>query len=322
MPRGKQRYWSKDDIIRDILHLKSQGESLVASSVSRWQGALYAAAFRYFEGWREALAAAGIDADAVCPYRSWTPESVIEAIRRLDRQGTPLHFGSILRLPGGLSQAGVKHFGSWDEALRAAGYEPDRIRRNRRPITREELLNLIRTRAALNLPIKSYNVRPHGAKNAANRLFGSWRAALRAAGVPDPYGRRWPQWTQVSVVEAILIRQHKGQSLRWTDVARDAPRLAHAAWNCFGSWFGAIEAAGIDSATVRHYRPPYTREEIIEHLRRRAKANQPFLRPSHHPDRFARAARRLFGSWADALAAAGVPPAQRTPRSRRRDRTP
>ncbi len=306
MPKGVVRYRYGDDVVSHILQLEAQGQPLRGGHVDVCHAGLYGAAQRHFGSWRKALAAAGIDADTIYGRKRWTPDGVIEAIRQLDRQGVPLHYASAYRKGGGVNAAATKHFGSWDEALAAAGYDPQRVRRSRQRWTREGILDLIRSRVARGLPIKSYSVRPHSAKGAAKRIFGSWRAALEAAGVPNPYaGRR--SWTKASVVEAILARQRSGQPLSYEEVARQAVPLISAGRAYFRGWNEALAAAGIDPETVRRQRRPYTPEEILDGLRQRDAAGQPLNRPGRHPDGLVRAAKRLFGSWADALRAAGVP---------------
>jgi hypothetical protein len=57
----RHRAWSDDQILEELRRLHGEGESLRVSDVSEQRPALVAAARRRFEGWYEAVIAAGID---------------------------------------------------------------------------------------------------------------------------------------------------------------------------------------------------------------------------------------------------------------------
>ncbi len=300
--RRPKPYPEAQDAVRAILKMELEGVSLKSRHVRVDNPDLTAAAIRHFGCWGKALTAAGIDHEAVANRRMWTFERVIKAIHRLDRQGVALNYASVHKVDGGLPQAARKLLGSWNDALRAAGYDPEQIRASRRPWTHEEIIDLIRRRVAAGLPVASYNVAPLSAEIASRRIFGSWKAALRAAGVPNP-STEFPVWTKVSVIEGILIRQQVGEALHCFAAAHQVPRLYDAARRLFGSWREALDEAGIDPDMVRRRRRPYSKADIVAHLKRHAKTDR---RAGDHPESIVKAARRLFGSWRAALSAAGV----------------
>jgi len=307
------------DVIRAILELERDGLSLKGRHVREACWPLAAAAVRHFGCWGNALKAAGIDHEAVAKRRKWTVERVVQAIHRLDRQGVPLNYGSVYKTDSGLPQAATKLLGSWHNALRAAGYDPDQIRTARSPWTRAQIIELIQRRAAAGLPIATHNVVPQSAEVASRRLFGSWRAALKAAGVAVPMVQ-YPIWTKVSVIEGILTRQQAGQPIYCYAVADQASKLYEGARRYFGSWEEALRAAGIDPATVRRRHPPYTKDDVLAHLKRQAADGAKYSSPCQHPEPIVRAARRLFGSWQTALEAAGLASAEPDPRRAKRKR--
>lgn len=57
----KHRYWDNTIIVNELRELAEQGESLRVSDVSERNPALVAAARRRFDGWYEAVEAAGVD---------------------------------------------------------------------------------------------------------------------------------------------------------------------------------------------------------------------------------------------------------------------
>lgn len=75
--------------------------------------------------------------------RHWTEERVVRAVTSLRSRGEALHALAVKsRLPD-LFGAGIRLYGSWDEVLRAAGLEPDTVRR-RKIWTEEALARFLR----------------------------------------------------------------------------------------------------------------------------------------------------------------------------------
>lgn len=234
--------------------MEKTGASLKANEVREVHRGLYKAARRYFGSWGNAVEAAGIDREVISNYRTWTATRVLDAIHKFDRQGVPLNSSSIFQTDCRVLYAARKIFGSWDDALRAAGYDPHLIRLNRPRWTREGIIALLQKRAKDGLSVAARNIVPTAAVPAAQRLFGSWASALKAAGMICPPAGR-PYWSRVSIVEEILTRQQANRPLDCTTAIKEVQRLYSAASRHFGSWSEALRAAGIDPRSVRR-RPP------------------------------------------------------------------
>ncbi len=293
------------DVVRWILRLELEGQSLKSRDVRVHHPVLFKVAHRHFRCWGEALRTAGIDAEAVANRRKWTISRILRTIHELHRRGVALNYASAIQADYGVVQMAAKLLGSWDQALRTAGYDPAQIRHARRPWTRDEVLDLIRRRAAAGLPIASYSVEPHSVEVASRRIFGSWRAALREAGFSSAL-RRWPVWTKVSVVEGILLRQQAGAPLYCAAAANEASHLYDAARRLFGKWEHALAAAGIDPATVRRRCPPWTPDTVLAELRRRRARGTLTASPTMEPVSLKRACGKFFGGWQRAIEAAGL----------------
>ena len=83
-----------------------------------------------------------------------------------------------------LYQQGVWIFGDWDKALRAAGFDPEKMR-ERGVWDEEKIIDTIRAMHKRHLPLYAAYVMDNHPKlfSAALRQFGSWAKALVVAGV-------------------------------------------------------------------------------------------------------------------------------------------
>lgn len=148
---------------------------------------------------------------------------------------------------------------------------------------------------------------------AAVRLFGSWSAALEAAGVPPDSVRRRRHWSRETILDRIVQLAAMGADLSWTAVSSgpDRAMASAAVKRChFGSWKAALEAAGISSGSGVSRQKRWTEEDILEAVRARRTESLPLNAKAVERDAPAlfAAARRRFGSWSGTLIAAGVDP--------------
>lgn len=175
--------------------------------------------------------------------------------------------------------------------------------------TREGIIRELVKREAAGLSLAANS--PDGCGStlyqAAARIFGSWRNTLKAAGVTPERARLRDPWTPARVKSAIRALARRRCPPCSKDLRERHSGLRHAARRCFGSWAGAVMSAGIDPA--RFWRvTPWTRERILEGILQRALANQPLGSQTVQPRALAQAAVRIFGSWSNALLAAGLNP--------------
>jgi hypothetical protein len=142
---------------------------------------------------------------------------------------------------------------------------------------------------------------------AALHYFGSWVAACRAA-VPGhtPLVERW---TMDRLLARIRVRHREGLSVRSTDVLREEPTLTAAAWRLGIAWKKACRRAGIPPAAIasikRARRVRWTPSQLIEELRTAARSGHPILGRTFSRG-FVQVLIRRFGSWPEAIKAAGL----------------
>lgn len=181
--------WTKPTIITLIKGAKRKGIDLNWSSVSQRRDELGRAAFaalqpRLFGSWDRALHAAGLDADQINRYRKWTKETIIFELKARARDHEPLNSGAIQRHDPGLHAASVRHFETYDQALRAAKLDPVKVRERRR-WEKDDVIRGLKAarRAGRRLSDSAIRKEEPSLYGAAVRLFGTFTAAREAAGI-------------------------------------------------------------------------------------------------------------------------------------------
>jgi len=236
--------------------------------------------------------------------------TALKAILKRESDGLPLNRAAVLRQDRGLYNAICRTFRTWDDAIRSAGIDPARARRQRR-WSRRAVVNRILELAAEGRPLNAGAVQRYEATltNAATRWFPTWGDALKAAGIdPVRWYRRVPKWTPQRIIETIQSIHASGSPVSHAALKRNS--VTQAASLLFGSWDDALRAAGLDPDQIRIHRKPWTPEEALREIRRKAEAGEPLNAKDVSPYSLRRRGRIFFGSWDAALAAAGLDPAK------------
>lgn len=122
--------WSDARVIEELKAdvRKNGGLDLLAK---RNPALVHSAIYR-FGSLEKATIAAGLDFDSLRTRKNWTNEKIIRNILELYRVGEDLSLSHAFREFGPLVQSAgdVSHFGSWKNAIDAAGLDYDSIRRN------------------------------------------------------------------------------------------------------------------------------------------------------------------------------------------------
>ncbi len=191
----RSRDWSPQRVIDRILHLNSRGISLRRCEMNQYDPGLLAAAHIQFGSWQSALELAGIHFAEYCSQAKWAREQVIEAILLRAVKREPL--GSTTVRPTSLRTSAVAAFGSWRDALSAAGLDPrEHVGvRTKKPAlanysSQERVRKALLQRTALGLPCQPQAVRRQNPRlfRAVHRHFKSFRRAFECAGldIVDP----------------------------------------------------------------------------------------------------------------------------------------
>jgi len=181
--------WSRQSIIALIKKARRRGSELYWSAVTRRGDELSRAAFaslqpRLFGSWDRALHAAGMDADDVSAYRTWDRNTALFEMRSRYQAGELLSSGAVQRDDPALHAAALRYWRSWDNALRAAHFNPAAMRQRRKWSRADVMAGLKkaqrRTGHVSDSSIRRTDPALHG---AAVRLFGTFTAARAAAGI-------------------------------------------------------------------------------------------------------------------------------------------
>lgn len=143
--------------------------------------------------------------------------------------------------------------------------------------TRKRLLTEIRRahRAGEGL---SVTVAPIKWCRAAERLFGSWRSAVEAAGLNYDELLLLHRWSRQRIVEEIHELARQGTPLDRSHIRRRHSALFHSAVVWFpSSWGKALRAAGFDPAQHKKSRGCWDRRKAAEWVRQRVKHGRSIL---------------------------------------------
>ncbi len=324
-------------VIAEIRRRKEKQQPLNANAIlngAQKDDALYNAAKRHYGSWRDTLKAAGLDPDRYVKARTNVypnADAVIAAIGQRMKENMPLNGLALQKGPDAdcaLHNSAVRYLGCWRNALRSAGLDPEAIR-IKAPCRYPDAVALvaeIKRRARNGLPLNTTSLLAgqhvdFALHKSAQRYFGSWPEALEAAGI-DPRSVQKIRYNvypgAVAVISEIKRRHKCGAPLNANAVRSGVcgdRALYESSLRYWGSWPGALEAAGFDPEAIRPKRSRRysSAAEVIEGIARRQKMALPLnaaslCRGQHAEAVLYIAGQRYFGSWRDALKAAGLDP--------------
>lgn len=289
-----------DEVLRQIRSCADQSECLV--ELRKSNTALYLSAKRHFRSWVGACEAAGIP---VKRPRTWTKEKLMATIQQRHADGHELRH--TWREDTALLGSATYHFGNWRNAMQAAGFEPINAERWDRQRLIERLRAWHERSDATSLKDSDPRL-----SAACYRLFGSQVAALEAAGIEPRHedARRKRRWTKDRVLAEMqdrFIAGHPSDRLGFGDL-----KLAGAAKRLFGSWLSAVESAGLsDKVSFKPVHRRWNRGLVIAEIQAWHGAGHRLAEVHRKNRSLFDAAKARFGTWNQAIEAAGLKPGRR-----------
>jgi hypothetical protein len=235
----------------------------------------------------------------------WTRDTLLAEIRRIHRAGRRLRRR---RVPVRLYEAGRRLFRTWRAALEHAGLNYEEATGLRR-WTQEKVIAAICKLAVQGIPLSASYIEAHRPKlfNAAvNHFPRSWAKALQAAGI-DAAAHKTSRgrWDRERAARWVRSQAAKRRSL----LARAAPRhlLTFVRRRLRTSWADFVESLGVPYPGIRK-RYGWTEPGLLEEIRRWQTAGHQlnYRSVASEYQALIHQARRFFGSWDSARAAAGV----------------
>jgi len=309
---AKRQIWTRQRITAQIRALHRQGADLRYRVLRKRIPTLLSAARSHFGAYARALAAAGLDYSQINPIRHWDQQAVLQELRRWKKLGKDLRSGRIRVENTSLLNAAKGHFGSYENALHAAGIEYDRIRQTR-VWTRESILAILTAENRAGRNLNSTAIRQHhpSLPEVCRHHFGSYRKAVEAAGFDYLKVRHFTAWSKPIILARLQALDRAGRDMRYVAMNANASPLLCAARFYFGTYRNAIQAAGLDYPPLKPL-PFWTRPKVLKTLQR-LHGDGVDLRYAQikttHQALFA-AARYYFGKYHRAVAAAGINYAQ------------
>lgn len=280
--------WSKQRVVQRIQARYHSGE--VLSRTWRQDKPLFRAAVRYFGNWETAMREAGLKPVA---RERWTKRRVVERLQAYDER---VGITNLSATCPRLADAAARLFGGLDAAFEAACVEP-----SPRRWTDERVIAAIQNRYVAGHQRHVDGLGDLRLANAARRRFGSWQAAVEAAGLTGKITVKKPlrRWSRETVIAEIQNWHRCGRGL--TSISKDNQSLYCAGKTWFGSWRAALTAAGFQSS-----RRVWSKESIIDEIRKRSHEGVSLSSGDTANRNLAAVAYRHFGSWRNAIDAAGV----------------
>lgn len=241
----RMRKWDDEMVLETIQERYEEGKRLDLKAVRGEDNGLMDAGIRRFGSWKRAIEAAGIDYGEICLTPPWTEEKVLKGIVELQAGGADLLSTKVAKEHNRLFRWGVRFFGGWEKAVRAAGIMNYEDYRMSTKWDEKKVIKRVKERIKQGEPINAGAVQRDDAGffQAAKRVFGTWDKAVEAAGINYEKHRGMRRWSRDIIVKAIQDRARQGKEINSQAVKSGDGGLYSAAARHFGSWSEAVKAA-------------------------------------------------------------------------------
>lgn len=249
-----------------------------------------------------------------------TQEALLEGLREVAReQGSTPGIKRLAKLNHALVTGVERHFGSYDEALKAAELPlPERHHPRRRNFSPAVVLAELKELAARGHHLTAVGIRDtlrrQDLHHAIERM-GGYPAIRRQLGIVKPAQRRTqPHHTREEVIAAFRKQASEGEAFTVRGLKRGSESdriLLSSVRSHFKRWSDLLKAAGLVTEHHAIARAREHREDLLQKLRQRHEAGASFdrrkMRGATESKKLYQACYGVFGSWESALSEAGLP---------------
>ena len=245
--------WSPEYCLDRLYHFYCKGMAINRDALINLEYSLTANTWRHFGEWDNAIEALGLDPLEQClwtPKRFWSREELLTRLKARKQEGKPMNSSAVAKDDQRLIGNSKKYFGTYDNALVAAGMNPDEERTiiATTEEDRDALLEALRqtARETGRARLEAAQQTRDSKKNRAvvGRFFRTWRNAAKAAGVgfmETSVLARYPR--AEDVIEEIRERHREGKVLTSNAVSKEDLPLVRSAVKHFGTLARAVKAA-------------------------------------------------------------------------------
>lgn len=244
-------------------------------------------------------------------------EKLIEELQSIaDQLGRPPLIREIDELSSDSRSIYQERFGSWNNAVEKAGFEPEHGSTTNIE-DRELLEELDRLAEKLNRTPRQQDMERHGKYSVTTyqNRFGSWNDALRKAGHQP--AKQWRVDRDNLLAELRRLGSRLDSSPTAAEMDEEGQFSSQIYLSEFGSWNNALEAAGYDPNqpdALSRTELQTELERLMDELDRTPRKRDMIEHGEYSPE----PDRRRFGSWNAALQSIGSPLNQPDPSPRRR----
>jgi hypothetical protein len=242
-------HWTPEYVLDRIEEYRVRGFPLNYGWIASHERALASAALLNHGSWDQALRRMGIDpgeARMAAPAQSLSRSDVIEQLQQRKRQKLPLSTALLAKENLRLMNASIRRFGSYENALRAAGIKPsDVLQRPAYYTVTDKRLLLQEARRIGKLKgrerYKAARILHREFEGLATSCFGSWHSVAESAEVPVErlVEHRFP--SREAVMEWLADWTREGNPLKGGTLFRKDRGLYNAVCRHFGSFAALIE---------------------------------------------------------------------------------
>ena len=189
--------WDKASVKSELRKRYESGADMSYGPVKRENPPLMAACENHFGTYYKSLEAAELPIEKIrllLPKGHWTPNRITDEIRAMVLKGEELNDRHVNLRHGPLYGAAGRRFGSWQQAIEAAGIDYEAVRSQRKPYTEKELIGILTDLKEKGVPLDYTSVRSYYPRLTGGiiRVFGSYSRGIEAIGLDyDDIKRTW-----------------------------------------------------------------------------------------------------------------------------------